>query len=50
VELVGEKERVLGIVADRSSEAWYIKFKGDKGLVERQKQAFEAFIASIRLD
>ena len=50
VELVGEKETILGLVADRSSEAWYIKFKGDKELAERQKPSFQAFIASIRLD
>jgi hypothetical protein len=50
VELIGEKETVLGLVADRSPEAWYIKFKGDKELAERQKPSFQSFIASIRLD
>lgn len=48
VKLVGQSETVLGIVAVRGREAWYLKLKGDSELAEREKDNFETFVKSIK--
>jgi hypothetical protein len=47
VELVGEQQSTLGVIANRGNETWYIKLKGDKGLVAREKEGFDAFLKSV---
>jgi hypothetical protein len=50
VELVGESETILGIVAVRGRYAWYLKLKGDAELAEREKENFETFVKSIKFN
>ncbi len=42
------RETILGVIAIRGDESWYIKLKGDSALATREKERFEAFVKSIR--
>jgi hypothetical protein len=48
IELTGEQEKILGIVAVRGEQAWYFKLKGDKELAEREKENFLALARSVK--
>jgi hypothetical protein len=48
IELTGEQEKILGIVAVQGSQAWYFKLKGDKELAEREKENFLALARSVK--
>jgi len=48
VELVGARETILGIMALQNGQAWYFKLKGDKDLVEREKENFRSFAESVQ--
>ncbi|MCL4204517.1 MAG: hypothetical protein KJ000_18685 [Pirellulaceae bacterium] len=48
IELKGEQETILGIVAVRGTEAWYFKLKGDNELAEREKENFLALARSVK--
>jgi hypothetical protein len=48
IELKGEQETILGIVAVRGAEAWYFKLKGDNELAEREKENFFKLARSVK--
>ncbi len=48
IELNGEQETILGIVAVRGAEAWYFKLKGDNELAEREKENFFKLARSVK--
>jgi hypothetical protein len=53
VELVGPpeapaRESTLGVIVPRGDQEWYFKMKGEAGLVERQREAFKAFVRSVQ--
>jgi hypothetical protein len=53
VDLLGpaaEGQRILGIVAERGGQTWFIKMKGPADLVGKQKPAFEAFAKSLKFN
>ena len=50
VELVGESESILGVVAVRGNVAWYLKLKGDSELADREKERFQTFVKSIKFN
>jgi hypothetical protein len=56
VDLIGpetdgpRRQRLLGVVAERGEQTWFIKMKGPADLVAKQKAAFEAFVGSVRFD
>jgi len=50
VELVGQSESILGVIAIRENEAWYLKLKGDNELANREKENFQAFVKSIKFN
>jgi hypothetical protein len=48
VDLVGPRERTLGVMVPRGEQTWFIKFRGPAELVGKQQSAFEAFVRSLR--
>ncbi len=40
VELIGEKEAILGVVVVREDEAWYFRLRGNKELAAEEKENF----------
>jgi hypothetical protein len=53
VELIGPAEpaprqTLLGVLAARTEQVWFIKLLGDAPLAEREKANFEAFVKSIK--
>jgi hypothetical protein len=42
-------QTILGVIVEHSGRAWFIKLIGDAPLAAREKQAFEAFVKSLRL-
>lgn len=41
------QQGILGVIAIRNGTAWFIKMKGDAGLVQTQRETFEGFVRSI---
>jgi hypothetical protein len=55
VELVGPataqpREAILGVICSRADKVWFFKMKGDAGLVERERDRFEAFVHSVKFE
>ena len=50
VQLVGEQETVLGVIAQRDGQAWFIKLKGENELAASERERFEKFVRSIRFE
>ncbi len=48
VQLVGEQQTILGVIAEQDDAEWFIKLKGDNDLAKAQREPFEAFVKSIR--
>jgi len=48
VDLVGKEKRNLGVILPRDGRTWFIKFQGPIGLVEKERENFEAFARSVR--
>lgn len=49
VELVGEKDTILGVMVKKGKSAWFFKLQGPTALAGREKQHFEEFVKSARL-
>jgi hypothetical protein len=49
VELTGDRESILGVIATAGGQTWFVKLKGDRELAAREKPRFEAFVKSLRL-
>ena len=52
VEIAGppdapKRESTFGVICPRGDQVWYFKLKGDAALVERQREAFQAFLRSV---
>lgn len=41
-------QALLGVVAYRGDQAWFVKLQGDKPLAAREKSRFEEFVQSLR--
>lgn len=39
--------RIVGVVVEHGGDAWFIKMDGSAAAVEKQRKAFDAFLASI---
>jgi hypothetical protein len=50
VQFSGEGQAVLGVLAERNGLLWFVKLQGDSELAERERQKFEGFVQSIRLN
>jgi len=48
VELVGEEESILGVIAEQGTQTWYFKLKGNKELAAREKENFLSLVRSVR--
>jgi hypothetical protein len=48
--LGGQPERILGVIVTHGARTWFLKMKGPADVVGRQKNNFEAFAGSLRLD
>jgi hypothetical protein len=48
VDLVGERERILGVMAKHGETPWFVKMIGPVDLVGKQKANFESFVKSLR--
>ncbi|MES2792684.1 MAG: hypothetical protein V4719_23935 [Planctomycetota bacterium] len=49
VELVGEKETILGVMVKKGASAWFFKLQAPTALAGREKAHFEEFVKSSRL-
>jgi len=49
VELVGENETILGVIAPVGDQVWFIKLKGESTLAQRENARFQAFVKSLQL-
>jgi hypothetical protein len=47
VELVGEEESILGVIAEQGTQTWYFKLKGNKELAAREKENFLSLARSV---
>jgi hypothetical protein len=50
VDVVGPKDRILGVMATHGDTPWFVKMIGPVDLVGKQKANFEAFVRSLRFD
>ena len=50
VHLVGAEEATLGVIVIRGEKSWYLKMRGEKSLVEREKPRFEEFVRSVEFE
>src|SRR5262249_43446616 len=54
VDLAGpdgaRRERILGLILPRGGVTWFFKMRGPADLVGKQRDAFEAFVKSVRFD
>jgi hypothetical protein len=48
VVLTGEPEAILGVLAPRGDQTWFIKLKGDAALAKREESHFESFVKSLK--
>ncbi len=49
VDLVGEKETILGVMVKKGGSAWFFKLQAPVALADREKARFEEFVKSARL-
>ena len=49
VELVGEKQTILGVMAKKGESAWFFKLQGPTEVAVREKARFEEFVKSAKL-
>ena len=49
LKMPGEERSVLGVIADRRGEAWFIKMIGPTEAVADQEAGFRSFVESIRI-
>ncbi len=53
VELVGpaadKRQSILGVRIEASGRTWFVKFRGDAELAEREKPRFEQFVKSLKI-
>ena len=49
VDLVGEKETILGVMVKKGGSAWFFKLQAPVALANREKARFEEFVKSARL-
>jgi len=50
VQLEGETQTILVVIAVHDGTAWFIKLRGDRELAEKQQEKFEGFVESFRFD
>jgi hypothetical protein len=48
VELIGEQEAILGVIAVREDLAWYFKLRGNRELAAREKENFFSLVQSVK--
>ena len=48
VELIGDREAILGVIVVRDDSAWYFKLRGDKELAAREKEKFLSLAQSVK--
>lgn len=49
VELVGEKETILGAVVLVGEQGWFFKMRGDNALSAKEKDNFLSFVKSVKI-
>lgn len=49
VELIGEKQTILGVMAKKGESAWFFKLQGPTEVAVREKARFEEFVKSAKL-
>jgi hypothetical protein len=51
ITITGQRgESILGAIVPRADKTWFFKMKGPADLVEKQKAAFDTFLASVQFD
>jgi hypothetical protein len=50
VDIGGPEGRTLAVIAPRGGMTWFYKLSGPDPLVKSQRDAFEAFVRSVRFD
>jgi hypothetical protein len=51
ITIAGQKgESILGALVPRANQTWFFKMKGPADLIDKQKAAFDNFLASVQFD
>ena len=50
LQVEGETQTILVVIAVNEGTTWFIKLKGDRELAEKQKEKFEEFVKSFRFE
>jgi hypothetical protein len=50
VELIGTDQGILGAMLSQPDKTWFVKFQGDAALAKAERENFEAFLASLKLN
>jgi hypothetical protein len=50
VQFFGAREAILGVMAARGETMWFVKLQGPAELAGRERQHFEEFVQSIRIE
>lgn len=50
IELPGAEQTILGVIATRGNETWFIKLQGNSNLALKEKERFQQFVASLRFN
>ena len=48
VELIGEQDAILGVIAVRGDLAWYFKLRGNRALAAQEKEKFLSLAQSVK--
>ena len=49
-ELSNQDRTILGVIVDHNGQVWFVKLDGDKTLAEKERDHFESFLKSLRLE
>lgn len=50
IDIDGGNDRILGAVISTPETTWFVKMKGPSTVVKMQKQSFDNFVSSLKLD
>lgn len=48
IELGGPEQTILGVIATRGEETWFVKLQGNSALAQKEKEHFQQFVASLK--
>ena len=49
VEVIGDKETILGAVVVVGEQGWFFKLRGDQAIAAKEKENFLSFVKSVKI-